>query len=118
MTRGWADATSGPGRRRASLRPIRSADGGSSRVSGIVEGKESALGEVLVRALVCGAGLLFTTTRDGGAIGVHLYQGDTRSSSFASSEEDLEAVIQAVHDRLMPKKGPGPPKWGQASENG
>jgi hypothetical protein len=73
-----------------------------------VEGQESAVGEVIVRALVSGYGVLFTTTRDGGAVGVHLYQGDTRSSDFAASSEDFEALIQALHELIVKKPGTGP----------
>lgn len=66
------------------------------------------MGEVIVRALVQGYGVLFTTTRDGGAVGVHLYQGDTRSSDFAASPEDFEGLIQALGQLVDRKPGTGP----------
>lgn len=100
MTREWADSFPGAGSRRRSIRPIRQTANSSGRVPGIVEGQDSALGEIVVRVLVSGFGILFTTTRDGGAVGVHLYQGDARASDFAASPEDLRAVIQGLHELL------------------
>jgi len=70
-----------------------------------VEGQDSALGEVVVRVLVSGAGILFTTTRDGGAVGVHLYQGDTRSSDFAASPEDLASILEGIYALMEKPEG-------------
>ena len=70
-----------------------------------MEGQDSHLGEVVRRVLVRGYGILFTSTRDGGAVGVHLYQGDTRSSDFAASPEDFEALIEALGQLVEEKKG-------------
>src|SRR5262245_50099823 len=107
MSRGWDDRTAPAGRRRLSLRPVRPGGDDGDRVRRTLEGNEAALAEVLVRTLVSGCGLLLTTTRDGGAVGVHLYQGETRASDFVSSSEELEAVIQAIHERLDTKRPGG-----------
>ena len=63
---------------------------------------------MVCRVLASGRGVLLTTTRDGGAVGIHLYEGDSRASDFVSNAEELEAVIQAIHERIDPRKGQGP----------
>lgn len=108
MTREWADAVGRPNRRRVSLRPIRPGGDGGSRLPGILEGFESRLGETLVRTLAAGNGLLFTTTREGGAIGVHLYQGETRASTYVASPEELEEALEAINGLVDKQKGPRP----------
>jgi len=108
MTRGWETNGVGAGRRRVGIRPIRRrADQGGS-VRRILEGNETALGEVIIRVLVKGGGLLFSATRDGGAVGVHLYQGDTRASEFVVSNEDLGALLEALMELMEPAKGQAP----------
>jgi hypothetical protein len=118
MTRGFETPDAGAGRRRTSIRSIRRGAAPGSRVRGILDGRESALGEVVVRALVAGMGLLFTATRDGGAVGVHLYSGETRASDFCASPEDLDATLEALHERLEGRTGPGPELRALGRENG
>lgn len=80
----------------------------------MLEGRATAVGEVVERALVSSRGILFTATRDGGAIGVHLYEGENRASDFAASPEDFDGLLEALHERMEPQKQQGP----AASQNG
>jgi len=98
MTRGWETNGVGAGRRRVGIRPIRRGADPSGAVRRILEGNETALGEAVVGVLVAGGGLLFSATRDGGAVGVHLYQGDTRASEFVVDNGDLRALCEAITD--------------------
>jgi hypothetical protein len=116
MTRGWETNGVGAGRRRVGIRPIRRRTDTGSSVRRILEGHEAALGEAVVRILAAGGGLLFSATRDGGAVGVHLYQGDTRASEFVVSNDDFGALCEALgalNDEQMAQdpqrgvKGPG-----------
>lgn len=50
-------------------------------------------------ACCAGFGLMFSPTADGGAIGVHLYAGDSKLREYAASPEELSAVLSAVRDR-------------------
>ena len=108
MTRGWETNGVGAGRRRVGIRPIRRGADPGSGVRRILEGNETALGEVIVGVLVAGGGLLFSATRDGGAVGVHLYQGDTRATEFVTSNEDLASLLEAIGLMQAADKARGP----------
>lgn len=98
MTRGWETQGTGAGRRRASLRPLKRGADPGGRVRGILEGHETALGEAIVWIVAAGGGLLVSSTRDGGAVGIHLYAGDQRASDFSSSNEDFGALLETLTD--------------------
>lgn len=66
------------------------------------------MGEVVIRVLAQGGGLLFSATRDGGAVGVHLYKGDERASDFSSSNEDFGALLEALMSAVVVAEGVGP----------
>ena len=98
MTRGWETNGTGPGRRRSSIRPLeRGADPGS-RVRRIMEGHETAVGEAVIRIVAAGGGLLFSSTRDRGAVGVHIFAGDSRVSDYSSSPEDFGALLETLEE--------------------
>lgn len=108
MTRGWETNGLGAGRRRIGIRPIRRGADPGGAIRRILEGHETALGEAVVRILVAGGGLLFSSTRDGGAVGVHLYQGDTRASEFVVSNDDFGALCEALAHLEHGQTAPGP----------
>jgi hypothetical protein len=96
MTRGFETNGTGAGRRRTSLRPLRGRTDPGSGVRRILEGHETAVGEAVVGVVAAGGGLLFSSTRDGGAVGVHLYAGDQRASDFSASNEDFGALLETL----------------------
>jgi hypothetical protein len=98
MTRGWETNGTGAGRRRTRIRPLRRGSDPGSRIRGILEGNEAALAEAIVGVVVAGGGLLVSSTRDGGAVGIHLYAGDARASDFSASAEDLGALLETLED--------------------
>lgn len=56
------------------------------------------MGEAVVGVVAAGGGLLFSSTRDGGAVGVHLYAGDQRASDFSASNEDFGALLETLEE--------------------
>jgi hypothetical protein len=98
MTRGWETGGVDGGRRRTSIRPLRRRTDPSGRLRRILEGSETALGEAVVWVVAAGGGLLISSTRDGGAVGIHLYAGDQRASEFVTSGEELEGLLEALED--------------------
>jgi len=62
------------------------------------------MGEAVVWVLAAGGGLLFSATRDGGAVGIHIYAGDTRASEFCNSSEDFGALLEDL-DAVLKELG-------------
>jgi len=58
------------------------------------------MGEAIVWVLAAGGGLLFSSTRDGGAVGLHVYAGDQRASEFCTSPEDWGALLDDMRSVL------------------
>jgi len=58
------------------------------------------MGEAIVWVLAAGGGLLFSATRDGGAVGLHVYAGDQRASEFSTSPEDWGALLEDLRSVL------------------
>jgi len=62
-------------------------------VPGILEGNEGALGDLLVRAVKAGVGVLVGSTRDGGAVSLTLYFFAGGRRTYPSSPDALAADI-------------------------
>lgn len=97
----------GYGRGRGSnFRPLVPRTQGPNRVQHIVEGQEATVGDVVVAALEVGLGILLSPTRDAGAVGIILYDGDGGSQTYASTPEEFLAAMDAITARVVGKKGP------------
>jgi hypothetical protein len=72
------------------------ADTTGDRLPAILEGNEAQLAEAVVHMVVVGGGLLASGTRDGGAIGLHVFYGRNKWSKYAASPEALSALLEAI----------------------
>lgn len=72
------------------------ADTNGDRLPAILEGNEAALAEAVVHMVVVGGGLLVSGTRDGGALGIHVFYGRNKWSKYAASPEALSALLEAI----------------------
>jgi hypothetical protein len=59
-------------------------------------------------AICAGFGLMFSPTSDGGALGVHLYAGEGKLRQYATTAEELQAILRAVSDRAEAQMTTGP----------
>jgi len=54
------------------------------------------IAEAVVRVAVSGAALMVSTTRDGGAVCLTLFDNDTRDKMYAHSVEEIEVALQGL----------------------
>lgn len=66
------------------------------RLPSILAGNEKALAEATVNLVVRGGGLLIHGTKDGGAIGLHVFYGQVKQVRYAASPEALQALLEAL----------------------
>jgi hypothetical protein len=110
------------GTRATQFKPLLNERVGATRVTHLLDGADSVLGEAIRLALESGAGVLLSPTRDGGALSITLYVGDDRLRGYAASPEEFTALLDRVADvgrtavpprpgnpasnALMPRKAP------------
>lgn len=85
--------------RGANLRPLVDRTGSGNRVAGIVKVDSKLWVAAIECCLAAGLGLLFSSTSDGGAVSITLYDGNDRSRSYATSPEELADMLAIVRDR-------------------
>jgi hypothetical protein len=85
--------------KRGGLSPFGEDDPGDtrdSRLPGILAGAEKQLAEAAVHMLLVGGGVLFSGTKDGGAVAVHVFWGRSKWTRYAASPEALQALLDAI----------------------
>jgi len=65
-------------------------------VPAILEGQEKLVAESIVQAVVKGAAVMLSPTRDGGALGVHVWHGFRTWKDYVTSPEELEEVLAGL----------------------
>ena len=93
-----SDSTLSRGRG-GNFRPLVIRGLGESRIKAIALNCKVELGEAVYAALESGQGILFSPTRDQGAISVILYGPGDPQQTYASSQAELEEALKAVRER-------------------
>ncbi len=103
--------TPGPGSRGrgGNFRPLIVREAGDSRIQAIALNCKVELGEAVYAALSSGQGLLFSPTRDRGAVSIILYGPGDPEQTYASSQAEMEEALQAVRERSEARMGKPPP---------
>jgi hypothetical protein len=81
-----------------------------SRIADIFAMDNGKLVTAIGLALTTGMGVMFSPTQDGGALGVHVYDGEKRDKRYVTSRNQFEALMEALRDYAEAKL------IGQASE--
>lgn len=83
------------------LKPLLNRDERVPKVAQITDLPDSFWKATVQTVMSSGCGLLLSPTSDGGAVSVTLYFGDDRAKDYASSSEELEAVLSAASDQAQ-----------------
>lgn len=83
------------------LKPLLNREERTPRAATITDLADSFWKATVQTVMSSGCGLLLSPTSDGGAISVTLYYGDDRAKDYASSPEELEAVLSAASDQAQ-----------------
>lgn len=89
-----------PGRsgRGAALRPLVDRRGNGGRLGDIVRVDPKSWVEAIERSLLVGTGLLISSTSDGGAVSITVYEGSERRRSYCATADELTEALAAVRD--------------------
>lgn len=80
-----------------------------TQLQSIIDGQAEAIGSAIIDALLSGQGVLFSPTRNLGAISVILYGPGDPEQSYASNRVELSECLQAIHARSTAQKAPAVP---------
>jgi hypothetical protein len=83
------------------LRPLVNRADKLPKVNQITDLPDSYWKGIVQTVMSSGCGLLLSPTSDGGALSVTLYFGDERAKDYASSSDELEAVLSAAADQAQ-----------------
>jgi hypothetical protein len=85
--------------RGGNFRPLVIRGLGAPRIQEIAGRQGAAIGEAIIQALLSGQGVLFSPTRDQGAISVILYGPGDPQQTYAASETELKEALEAIRER-------------------
>lgn len=83
---------------------------GPTRVPQIVSISADDFLHAIAVALTESCGVLLSPTSDGGAVSIIIYDGDERYRTYASTNGEFQAAIEAVRDHAEAKMVGGTPK--------
>jgi hypothetical protein len=104
--------------RGGNFRPLVIRGLGVPRIHEICVKQQLAIGQAVFSALESGQGVLFSPTRDLGAISVILYGPGDPQQTYAGSEAELEEALQAIQDRSAAQMKRGTPTPLNGRQNG
>jgi hypothetical protein len=101
--------------RGGNFRPLVIRGLGEPRIQAIAVKQQLAIGQAVYSALESGQGVLFSPTRDLGAISVILYGPGDPQQTYAASEAELEEALKAIQERsaAQMKRGTATPLNGR-----
>jgi hypothetical protein len=82
--------------------------GGDPRIGAIMSVPNELIVQAIGMAASAGLAIMFSPTSDGGALGVHVWDGTERSKIYATTPEAFERVLRAVQDYAEAKMAGGP----------
>jgi hypothetical protein len=75
---------------------LRGGAGNAHGAEALAEADSSVLLTAIASVLLAGDAILFGTTRDGGAVAMQLFSGDTTDKVYAASRPELEDALRAI----------------------